>query len=132
VTGFVLSAEDRAAIEALHHAWLSAELRGDVTALLGFCTSVPVWLPPNEPPLCGAAAIQHWLEHQPHATLRRIDIHHLEISGIGSFACKHAIFRSVVDSAEGSTVVVNGVHSWLLQRDDAGVWRVWVVAWTIA
>lgn len=129
----VLSAEDRLAIEALHKAWLNAELRGDTSALLQLCTPAPVWLPPNESPLSGKAAIRAWLEDQPHATVRRIDIDDLAISGLGSFAWKLASFRTTLEGPAGTgAAVVTGVHGWLLQRDDAGAWRIAVVTWTVA
>ena len=95
--GTVLSAEDRFEIEALHKAWMDAELRGDSSALLQLCAAAPVWLPPNEAPLCGAEAIRRWLEDQPQATVRRIDIDDLTIHGIGSFAWKLATFRTTLD-----------------------------------
>ena len=78
-------------------------------------------------------AILHWLEGQPHAAVRRIDIADLAISGIGSFACKAAAFRTTLESpADADAVVVTGTHVWLLERDDTNVWRIRVVAWTIA
>jgi ketosteroid isomerase-like protein len=129
----VFSAEDRFAIEALHTAWLDAELRGQATALLEFCTAEPVWLPPNEAPLCGRAAILDWLDDQPEATVHRIDIDDLAITGLGPFAWKVATFRTTVESpADGGARTVVGTHGWLLQRDDAATWRIAVVAWTIA
>jgi len=131
----VLSAGDRLAITALHDAWLNAELLGNSSALLKLCTPAPVWLPPNEPPLCGRVAILHWLEGQPRATVHRIDIADLAISGIGSLACKVAAFRTILESradADADAAVVTGTHVWLLQRDNASAWRICVVAWTIA
>jgi ketosteroid isomerase-like protein len=129
----VLSAEDRFAIEALHNEWLNAELRCDTSALLQLCTAAPVWLPPNEAPLCGRAAILGWLEDQPRATVRRIDIDDLAISGLGSFAWKVAAFRTTLEGpADTVAAVVTGVHGWLLQRDDAGAWWIAVVTWTAA
>jgi ketosteroid isomerase-like protein len=131
--GTVLSVEDRLAIEALHNEWLNAELRRDTSALLQLCTAAPVWLPPNEAPLCGRAAILNWLAEQPHATVLRIDIDHLAISGLDSFAWKLATFRTTLESpAETAAGVITGAHGWLLQRDDAGAWRIAVVTWTTA
>lgn len=128
----MLSPEDRFAIEMLHNQWLNAELRGDTSALLELCTASPVWLPPNEPPLCGRVAILRWLEEQAHAAVRRIDIEELAISGLGPFAWKLATFRTTVAGpADADSEVVTGVHGWLLQRDDAGAWRVAVVTWTV-
>jgi ketosteroid isomerase-like protein len=128
----MLSSEDRAAIEVLHHAWLDAELRGDSPALLQLCAEVPVWIPPNEPPLCGRTAILRWLGNQPEATVLQIDIEDLEISGSGSFAWKLATFRTTLECpADAGPRIVTGSHGWLLQRDDAGAWRVNVVTWTI-
>jgi uncharacterized protein (TIGR02246 family) len=128
----VLSDEDRFAIETLHTEWLNAELRRDASALLQLCIAAPVWLPPNEAPLCGRAAILRWLEEQAHATVRRIDIDDLTIAGLGPFAWKLATFRTTVEGPpdEGAEIVT-GVHAWLLQRDDAGVWRIAVVTWTV-
>lgn len=127
----MLSAEDRLAIDTLHTEWLNAELRSDTAAMLQVCTAAPIWLPPNEAPLCGRAAILAWLEGQPHATARSIDIDDLAISGIGSFALKLATFRTTFeDPANGGIGVVTGTHAWLLQRDDAGTWRIAVVTWT--
>ena len=129
----MLSAEDSFAIEALHNEWLNAELRRDMSALLQLCTPAPVWLPPNEAPLCGRAAILKWLEEQPHATVRRIDIDHLAIDGLSSFAWKLATFRTTLESpANASAEVVTGAHGWLLQRDETGAWRIAVVLWTTA
>ena len=128
----VLSDEDRFAIETLHNEWLNAESRGETSALLQFCTAAPVWLPPNEAPLCGRAAILRWLEEQAHATVRRIDIDDLTISGLGPFASKVATFRTTVEGpADANAEIVTGVHGWLLQRDDAGAWRIAVVTWTV-
>jgi ketosteroid isomerase-like protein len=128
----VLSAEDRAAIAALHAAWLDAERRGRSTALLEFCTAVPVWLPPDEAPLCGRAAILAWLGDQPATVVHRIEIDDLAIAGLGPFAWKAATFRTTLASpADGGVLTVSGTHGWLLQRDDGAVWRVAVVAWTI-
>lgn len=129
----VFSAEDRFAIEELHTAWLNAELRGDSTALLEFCTTEPVWMPPNEPPLCGRAAILDWLGDQPDIAVLRIDISDLAISGLGPFAWKAATFRtSLASPAAGGTRTVTGTHGWLLQRDAAAAWRIAVVAWSLA
>jgi len=78
-------------------------------------------------------AILGWLEDQPHATVRRIDIDDLAISGLGSFAWKLATFRTTLEGpADTGARVVTGVHGWLLQRDDAGAWRIAVVTWTAA
>jgi ketosteroid isomerase-like protein len=129
----VFSAEDRFAIEKLHTAWLDAELQGHSAGLLEFCTAVPMWLPPNEAPLCGRAAILHWLGDQPAAAVHRIDITDLAISGLGPFAWKAATFRTTLESpADGGARTVTGTHGWLLQRDDAAAWRIAVVAWSMA
>ena len=129
----VFPAEDRVAIEKLHTAWLDAELQGHSTALLEFCTAVPVWLPPNEAPLCGRAAILAWLGDQPAAAVRRIDIDDLAIAGLGPLAWKAATFRTTLEtSADGGARTVTGTHGWLLQRDGAGPWRIAVVTWPLA
>ena len=128
----MLSDEDRFAIETLHHEWLNAELRRDASALLRLCTAAPVWLPPNEAPLCGRAAILRWLEEQAQATVRRIDVDHLAISGLGPLAWKLATFRTTVEGpTHADAEIITGVHGWLLQRDDAGAWRIAVVMWTV-
>ena len=127
----MLSADDCLAIRALHDAWLQAELRGDSSALLPLCTPVPVWLPPNERPLCGKAAILQWLDDQCQTTVRRIEIADLQIFGVGSVACKLASFRTMIESpADDGPAVITGTHAWLLQRDPAGAWRIGVVTWT--
>ena len=127
------SDEDRAAIEAIHAAWLDAECRGDPAAVLEFCSAAPVWLPPDEAPLCGRAAILDWLRRQPATAVRRIEITDLSITGVGPFAWKAAAFRTTVeDPAVGGALTVAGTHAWLLQRDQAGAWRVAVVTWAIA
>ena len=128
----MLSAEDRSAIETLHEDWLNAELRRDTSALLRLCTAAPVWLPPNSPPLCGRAAILEWLEEQAEATVQRIDIDDLAIAGSGPFAWKSATFRTTLEAPAGDGAeIVTGVHAWLLERDDAGAWRIAVVTWTM-
>lgn len=128
----MVSDEDRAAIAALHAAWLNAELQGRSTALLELCTAAPVWLPPHEAPLCGRAAIRGWLDAQPATILNRIDISDLTISGLGPFAWKAATFRTTVASpVDGGAMTVTGTHGWLLQRDETGVWRIAVVTWAI-
>jgi ketosteroid isomerase-like protein len=128
----MLSADDRSAIEALHETWLDAERRGDSPALLQLCAAVPVWLPPNEAPLCGKTEILRWLERQPPALVQRIEIDDVEISGVESLAWKLASFRTTLTDAGGAkAIVVTGSHGWLLQRDDDGVWRVAVVTWRI-
>lgn len=128
----MLTAADRAAIEQLHAAWLSAELHGDPAALLDLCTAAPVWLPPGEPPLCGRASILDWLDGHPPAALLRVDIDGVTISGAGPFGCKVAGFRTTFEEpAGGGARTISGTHVWLLRRDDAGAWRIAVVSWTI-
>ena len=129
----MLSGEDRSVIEALHHAWLAAEVEGNGdSALLQLCTTTPVWLPPNQAPVCGRTAILRWLEAQAPVVVRGIHIDDLAISGIGSFASKLATFRTTIEGpSDGGPRVVSGSHGWLLQRDDAA-WRIGVVAWTIS
>jgi ketosteroid isomerase-like protein len=130
----VFSAEDHVAIKSLHEAWLNAELRGDSSALLQFCTAAPVWLPPNEAPLCGSEAILRWLAHQSYGGVRTIDIDDLAIFGIDAFAWKLATFRTTLNGPahDGAGIVIAGSHAWMLQHNDAGVWQIGVVAWTIA
>lgn len=129
----MLSTDDRAAIKAVHHAWLDAELRGDSRALLALCAEVPVWIPPNEPPLCGRTAILRWLGNQPDAALLQIDSEDLEIAGSGAFAWKVATFRTTLEGpAEAGRQIVTGSHAWLLQRNAEGAWRVSVVTWTVS
>jgi ketosteroid isomerase-like protein len=129
----VLSAEDRFAIEALHREWLYAELRRDTAAMLQVCTTAPIWVPPNEAPLCGRAAILDWLDQQPPETVQSIEIGELAIAGIGAFAWKLATFRTTFDDpSRTGPGVVTGTHGWLLQRDDTGSWRIAVVTWTSA
>jgi ketosteroid isomerase-like protein len=131
--GTVLSAEDRLAIEALHEEWLAAELRRDIAGMLQLCTAAPVWLPPDEAPLCGRAAILDWVEQQPRATVRCIDIDQLTIDGLGSIAWKLAAFSTTLEMAgDSADAVATGVHAWLLQRDATGAWRIAVVTWTAA
>jgi ketosteroid isomerase-like protein len=128
----VISAEDRVAIGALHESWLDAELRGESSALLQLCTAAPVWLPPDEAPLCGRAAIARWLEEQPGALIERVEVDELQMSGNGALACTLASFRTTSRTANGSgSYVVTGSHAWLLQKDAAGDWRVAVVTWHI-
>ncbi|AMY08381.1 SnoaL-like domain protein [Luteitalea pratensis] len=129
----MLSDEDRLAIAAVHREWVDAELKGDMSAVLQLCTAEPVWLPPDHGPLCGRAAIVRWLAAQPHEGVVRIDIDRLAIDGLDSFAWKVATFRTTLDrpAATGPSVFA-GAHGWLLQRDDAGTWRVAVVTWTTA
>jgi ketosteroid isomerase-like protein len=128
----VLSADDCLAIRALHTAWLQAELQGESSAVLQLCTPAPVWLPPNEPPLCGKTAILRWLEDQSPTTVRRIEIADLQIFGAGPMACKLASFRTMIESPEDDgAAVITGTHAWLLQRDPTGAWRIGFVTWTI-
>lgn len=128
----MLSTNDCNAIEALHEAWLDAEVRADFSAMLQLCTAAPIWLPPDAAPLCGRLAIRQWLNAHPPSHIQRVEIVGLEISGVGPFASKLAHFRTILKGEDGATVeVVTGSHGWLLQRDDQGTWRVAVVAWTI-
>jgi uncharacterized protein (TIGR02246 family) len=128
-----LSAQDRLAIEAVHDEWLDAELKGDMSAVLRLCTAEPVWLPPSHAPLCGRAAIARWLEAQSSEPVRRFDIDLVVIDGLDSLAWKAATFRTTLQRPAGTgTLVIDGTHGWLLQRDDSGRWRVAVVTWTTA
>ena len=93
---------------------------------------MPVWFPPNEPPLCGKAAILLWLEDQSERTVRRIEIADIQIFGIGSLACKLASFRTMMENqADDGPAVVTRNHAWLLQRYTTGAWQISFVTWTI-
>jgi uncharacterized protein (TIGR02246 family) len=128
----MITGDDRASIGALHDRWLAAELRGDSRALLEFCTTGPVWLPPQGAPLAGREAILAWLDAQPSSVVRRIEIEDLRVAALGPLAWKAARFRTTFESPPGSGPrVVTGAHAWLLHRHDASGWKVAAVAWTI-
>ncbi len=125
------SADDELAVEAircLHDAWLAAELRGDIPAILALCTSDVRWLVPNAGMLVGREAGRRLLAdaHRELENILMSDLH-VEISNDLAYKTSRYETRYRLRGQEVSHVA-RGTHLWILRREGVD-WRVALVTW---
>ncbi len=98
---------------------------------MSLCVDDVVWLPPNEPALCGKSAVAAWLSALPEHRVRRIEITHIQIHQSGGLAYKLANFTTWnEDTGRDSDQPVRGSHLWVLRESLSKRWQVAVVAWS--
>lgn len=121
--------DDEAAFEAIrqvHDAWLAAELRGDVEAILRLCTPDVRWLVPGRPVLEGREAGRQLLQA---AGVELMDIRagDLRVEHSGELAFKTSRYETRCRAGEQEWVA-RGTHLWILRREGLA-WRVALVTW---
>ena len=125
--------DDEVALEAvrcLHEAWLAAELRGDIEAVLALCTSDVRWLPPDSGMLLGREAGRRVLTDTRAAldSIVATDLHVEIRGGLGYKTSRYeARYRL---PAQRALHVARGTHLWILRREGAD-WRVALVTWQV-
>jgi uncharacterized protein (TIGR02246 family) len=120
---------DKDQIMALHNAWMDAEQRGDVDAMLSLCSSDIRLIPPDLPILQGKQAIREFLQ-APQESINRINISNIHVEIGGTLALKTASFVSEFRGISNSQVkTIQGSHLWVLRREDSE-WRIIIVAWS--
>jgi ketosteroid isomerase-like protein len=114
------------AIRQVHDAWIAAELRGDIEAVLCLCTHDVRWLVPGRPAVEGREATRQLLQagHVALLGIRTTDLR-VECSGELGFKTSRYETRYHVD---GEEKVARGTHLWVLRREGA-TWRVALVTW---
>ena len=121
------------AIVAVQQHWLAHELAGEMAGLLGLCVDDVVWLPPNEPALRGKSAVAGWLAALPENRIGRIEITNVHIDGSSGLAYKVADFTTWLETPrQAADEPIVGSHLWVLREVSPELWRVAVVAWSIA
>jgi ketosteroid isomerase-like protein len=126
----MLSEADQFSIRAVHDAWLEAEQRGDVEAVLNLCSEDVEWVPPDAPSTRGRGAGRGLLL-APAIRLLSIEIADLTIHGAEGRAVKACRYETVFESTETHLRgVVRGNHTWRLTKEVDG-WRVTSVSWQL-
>jgi ketosteroid isomerase-like protein len=116
---------------AVQQQWLEYELAGNTMGVVSLCADDVVWLPPNEPDLCGKSAVAAWLSALPEHRIRRIEITQVQIHHSGGLAYKLADFTTWFEEAgRDSDDPVRGSHLWVLRETLSQHWQVAVVAWS--
>ena len=127
----MLSDDDITAITSVHNDWIRRELAGNSRTLVDLCTDDAVLMPPGQVPVTGRAAVGAWLG-QLGPEILSVEANIRILRGSGAVAYKVASFRSSYrDTATGHTQTVTGTHLWVLERDNAGLWRVALVTWNL-
>jgi ketosteroid isomerase-like protein len=108
----------------LHHAWIEAEIRGDVASILRMCSEEIRFFPPNSKTVEGKSAVGILLQNDLQL-IEKIETFNLEIEISGNLAYKTASFVTHVKSD-----TYEGNHIWILRRH-AFDWQVIVVAWSL-
>jgi ketosteroid isomerase-like protein len=116
--------DDYQRILKLHHAWIEAELRGDVASLLRMCSDEIRFFPPNAKPVEGKSAISTLLQNDLQL-IEKIETYNLEIEISGNLAYKTASFVTHVKSN-----TYEGNHLWILRRYGFD-WQLIIVAWSL-
>ena len=117
-----------AAIRQVHDAWLAAELRGDVEAVLRLCTPDVRWLVPERSVVEGREAARQLLQAAP---VELVDIRagDVRIEHSGELASKTSRYETRYREG-GQEGVARGTHLWILRRE-GGAWRVALVTWQV-
>ena len=119
---------DELAIRNLHEAWIEAEKRGDVEAVLQLVTEDVEWAPPGGPSVFGRVAGRRLLQA---TTTRLLSIATTEyaVERVEGRAIKRCRYETVFEStATGRSGTVRGEHTWTLVKGVSG-WRVASVSW---
>ena len=113
-------------IRQVHNAWLAAELRGDVEAILYLCTPDVRWLVPGRPVLQGHEAGRKLLQ-APQVELLALRASDVRVEQSGDLACKTSRYEARYRTGQEGRVS-RGTHLWILRRE-SGDWRVALVTW---
>ena len=124
----MLSHADDASIRHLHDAWVKAEVRSDLDAVLSLCSEGVRWIPPDDLPSVGLEAGRIHLQ-TPGVRLLSIETTNLVVEGTESHATKACRFETVFEFTEtGVRGVKRGTHVWTLEKQGER-WRVSSVLW---
>lgn len=125
-----LSDQDVKAIDEIHDQWISEELAGHSSQLIGLCTNDVRWIPPDAPSLVGKEAIAQHLNDNS-VDLKDVQIRDVVIRGSDSVAYLTSSYYSqfVIEGAS-ERQEASGTHLWVLRKTADGVWKVAVVAWS--
>jgi len=114
------------AIRQVHEAWIAAELRGDIDAVLCLCTHDVRWLVPGRPAVEGREAARQLLQ-AGQVDLLEIRTSDLRVECSGELAFKSSRYETCY-RMDGEEKVARGTHLWVLRREGA-TWRVALVTW---
>jgi len=123
--------DDQAAFEAIrqvHDAWIAAELRGDIDAVLALCTPDVRWLVPGRPALEGRDAALHFLR-AAQVDLLDIRASDLRVELSGDLALKTSRYETRYRTG-GQEGTARGTHLWILRRGGVA-WQVALVTWQV-
>lgn len=122
-----LTSEDREAIRRFtEQEWTAATLARDWDRSLALCTTDVVYMPADQPVLCGHAALREWLNQFPPVVQFSQPLE--ELSGQGNLAIARATFTAVVD-VSGQHVTNTGKALCWFQKDASGRWLAKAVCW---
>ena len=123
-----LSSRDLQDIRDLHDGWISSELEGDVSGVLGLCADDVQWLVPGLGLVVGKAAGRELLTASD-LEIRDIRTTDIQIRGSGNLAYKTSTYCTRCASTGSSELeATRGTHLWILRKTD-GEWRVTLVTW---
>jgi ketosteroid isomerase-like protein len=126
-----LSDHDKQLIADLHKRWISEELVGNSSKVLGYCTEGVMWMPPQSPPLLGKETIAQYL-NENQVLLKDVKISNLSIKGNDTVAYLTSDYSShFVAQGETTTQEADGTHLWVLEKTKDDLWLVAVVAWNL-
>ena len=121
---------DNDEIMAVHQAWIDAEHRGDVEAMLSLCSADIRFFPPGLPARQGKDAAREVLKI-PVDSIKDISISNIHVEISGSLAYKTASFITHSERfPESKVTTIKGNHIWVLRRESSK-WRIIIVAWSV-
>lgn len=132
--GNVLSAEDVAALEALHQSYVTAWLRDDTTGVLQTFAPEAVLMPSNVGPIKGMSEIKKfWYPNDGSRTkITAFTAQLEEVQGSGDLAYLRGtsqIAFTYEKDGNKSELTNHGMFLTIAQRQSAGVWRITHQMW---
>ena len=126
------SEEDVAAITRATHEWVAAFEAGDVPRVMSFLTRDAVMIPPHEPPLTGAEAIEEWSRRMfEGVTVETATVTVDEVRVAGDWAVGHGVWRMTL-SVDGMTVGDTTRYVLIWERQANGSWKIVHDVWNSA
>jgi uncharacterized protein (TIGR02246 family) len=122
-------ADDRRAIEELHHEDMAASKARDLATLLSLCSDDCVMLPPGEDPIVGKEAIRQSLERdlaqeQDYEIIEYVHSFQ-EVNVLGEWAFEWGAFSAAADPTGGGPPIrSSGKILRILARQADGTWKV--------
>lgn len=119
-----------AAVRAISQEWVLACNTKHLDDLLELYTSDALVLRSNYPPIRGAAAVREFFFGALDAGLGEVEIEPLRVEVAGDLAYEAGRCKALIPGSTGKRREERGKYLWVLQRQNAGEWRLVADCWS--